>query len=294
VNIVKVDVDNPTELLAAYGAGAKVRLEYSVTGDGSGFAEVGSQTIVAGTLRYVFNHAGGATGGYYRARYSDVAGTLLSDYSPEWREAPALLYASVDELAARLPSLPAGGARSSDRLESALADATAEITALCERDFFSHPDETRLFSVPRRRPSSRLVIIDGFYRIAQIRWASQTGANDWTTLDPSAYFIRPAQREPEDTYYIIELNGVTGPIGHWYSGEDVVEITGDFGFPAVPSIIKRGTLALARQMWNASATASGQAAQDPDFAGSIIPSSYPKLTWDAIVWGRNRLKYETI
>jgi hypothetical protein len=73
------------DLLAGYGAGSKLHIEWSATQSGT-YAEVGTGTaLVSGTETYEVWDAAGADSTWYRSRVCDSAGTSCSDYSPAFR-----------------------------------------------------------------------------------------------------------------------------------------------------------------------------------------------------------------
>jgi hypothetical protein len=89
MQIIRISVSNPDELLGAgvLGAGAKIRLERSATGGGSGFSEITTIALVAGTYAYAYYDSTGSSTSWYRARYSNTGNTVQTDYSAEFRSA---------------------------------------------------------------------------------------------------------------------------------------------------------------------------------------------------------------
>lgn len=83
-NLLKIAVLNPDDLLATneYGAGALIRVERSATG-GTGYAELGTLTILAAITSYTYSDASGFDGSWYRTRYSNAGNTIQSSYSDE-------------------------------------------------------------------------------------------------------------------------------------------------------------------------------------------------------------------
>ena len=81
MNVVKVLVDSPDDILAtaAFGASAKVRLEAS--SDNITFVEDSTQTVVTGTKTYTFYDTDGTSAIFYRTRYSNSGSSNFSAYS---------------------------------------------------------------------------------------------------------------------------------------------------------------------------------------------------------------------
>lgn len=103
-NVLKIGVPNPDELLAAgaYGAGALIRVERSPTG-GSGYAEIGTTTIVVATTSYAYDDSSGVDGSWYRTRYSNAGNTLQSSYSAEFQASSTVpMYAMLSAAKLRL------------------------------------------------------------------------------------------------------------------------------------------------------------------------------------------------
>ena len=86
MNVVKVTVENPDELLnvSAYGAGAIVRLQSSAT-EGGAYSNEATAAIVAGTNSYTLYDTDGTSSTWYRTRYENVGATLTSDWSTSFQ-----------------------------------------------------------------------------------------------------------------------------------------------------------------------------------------------------------------
>lgn len=106
MNALTLYAPNPEQLLAttAYGVGALMRVESSLVGGGSGFVELGTVALVAGTDVYTYFDTSGTTGTWYRTRYSNSGNTNRSDYSAEFQAltAPRVQYATLAGVKLRL------------------------------------------------------------------------------------------------------------------------------------------------------------------------------------------------
>lgn len=285
---VRVNVNNPAAVLVQYGAAAKIRLESSATETGT-YAEItGSpQTIVATASRYTFPDSAGTTTTWYRSRVSTATPAVAGDYSAystPFQVGFLTAYADEDDLLEMLPD----HTTDLNMLSDCLRDASAIITARCGRDFYRHPQvsgtESRLFDVSLG--TGRLIVPEGIVSLTAVEYAAATGGT-YTTVVSTDWFLRPTQPEPEDSYYEVRLSD-QGSVPRFYWGTATVRLTGVFGYAAVPSVIRRGCLALAREMYALMPTGRGSAVGMAGFGSAPVPDYLPRPTWEGIEWGRRR------
>jgi hypothetical protein len=191
-------------------------------------------------------------------------------------------YATFDDLDLGL-SKPETNERIINRIESALVGTTERLTQeLGGMDFFRHPadpdadDEVRLFNT---NGGSTIHVHTGIVSVSLIR-IRDSRWSDWVEFDPTDFDLEAwasadqaqatATTEPFDH---IRLNG-TGFYFYWPRGQRLVEITGVFGWPAVPQRVIDANVDWARQAIAADRTYPG-GVQSPDEAG--IPQLFPRL-----------------
>lgn len=85
-NVIPVTVENPDELLNAgmYGAGAIVRLQSGLTETGA-FSNESTAAIITATRLYTLYDQDGTSTTWYRTRYENAGGTVVSDWSPAFQ-----------------------------------------------------------------------------------------------------------------------------------------------------------------------------------------------------------------
>ena len=82
MQLVRVSITDPQNVLDTYGALAKYRIERDTTSAMSGAAEIATGTVVAGTTEYEYADATGVAGTHwYRVRYSKASPSVAADYS---------------------------------------------------------------------------------------------------------------------------------------------------------------------------------------------------------------------
>ncbi len=241
---LRVSVDSVDDRIRDYGVGAKLYWARDNTSATGTFADATANTIlVAGQTAYEVYDATGASGQYYRTRVGNTGATDFSAWSAVFQGGAIEAYATVDDLREeiRLPN---------DSYDNVLADylrdASGWLDAVCNRDFYRHPQvtgtETRMYHLP----SDAFEINDDIVSITTVEYATTTGrpyvaalATDWVLL--------PA-RVSGEPYSAVALSDV-GLVSTWYAGYATVRLTGVFGFAAVPRAVRRATLDIARELY---------------------------------------------
>jgi hypothetical protein len=151
MNVLKISVENPDELLnaSAFGAGALLRVEWCATEAGV-YAEFATQPLVAGVRAHTVYHAAGVAGTWYRTRYSTAAPAAPADYSAYsdlFQGGTAAGLADLADVRQRL-GIPASDTTSDEDLTEFIDQVTTDILGMTGREFIgSIADETRTFDV---------------------------------------------------------------------------------------------------------------------------------------------------
>jgi len=283
---IVVPVDDPADLLVGYGAGAKVRLERAADAAFTTPVEVSTQTLVAATTEYEFWDTAGTPATHYRTRISDTAGTSFSAYTVLGQPGAPRAYATVDALR-ELLQLP-NDARN-NLLTDILLRVTDKINLTLGFDFFRHPavsgTEIRTLDGDDR---DTLTLTQGILSLTGIRVAGATG-DAYTALTAADWRLRwPVQ--DGGPYLSLELTK-TGNFPAWYSGFDTVELTGVFGYPAIPPAIEQATLYWAADLFRVGAyggsqfgnsTAMGGGVGLEEFGQSRFAGGMPRITWETV------------
>lgn len=251
---IVINVDDPDDIIAGYGAGAVVRVERAADAAFSSPTELVTLPIVSGTTQYEYWDAAGLDGSWYRSRYSASGGAPFSGYSDPFQAGAPSTYATLDSLREYL-NLPDNSR--DNLLTDLLRQATDYLIGEMGRDLFRHPavsgEETRLFNGPS---SSMLDVREGIISLSGVRWSGGTGG-EYTDLDAPSWVLYPQFRRP----YIavggaqavepaagIALTDIA-TVSTWFYGVDTVELTGVFGFPSIPSMVEKATLDCAREWY---------------------------------------------
>lgn len=259
--LLYIDVPNPDELLVLYGAAAVIRWEYSADGS-SGWAEGGTETIVAATYRYVIEHLTD-TSYYYRTRYSKASPSVAADYSGygDVFQVDALqAYATVAEARRALPGI------ASDAHDYILSDLLVDVSALVDvrtfRKFVRIPQVsgTETFYLDVNHSGQRRLV-------EAVGHGYCTDGEALDIISVTSVHVR----DSETSDYAEVAAGVTGyrllagpAIGEgrvgtdwpyedielyrsatrttWPVGDEAVKIVGVRGFPSVPHTVSRAVL----------------------------------------------------
>lgn len=244
-NILKLIVDDPDNVLnaGAYGAGAVIRLE-SAAVEGGPYADVtgtGSTPttpIVAGVNAYTAFDPNGASTTWYQTRIENALGTRLSEWSDPFQVsiAGSDLICSLASVKRRLKIEPTDTSKDDDLIEI-IGEVTDEIVGYTQQNFIRLPSsgsETFYFDVDVA--NGAIVIPGGIASVTSVEVAGvsqpSTGGT-YTTVDPSAWGLRPSIRRAGYPYTEILLSDV-GDVPSFYRGQNTARIVGALGWPAVP------------------------------------------------------------
>lgn len=240
------------DLLTGYGAGAKLHVQRDTTSAFAAPTDLTLVSIVSGTEQYEVWDSGGSSSSWYRSRIENTTATVVSDWSDPFRATALLAYATVDDLAETM-NLP--NADKYNMLADLLVDASSTIDQLCGRDFYRHPQvsgtEVRTYHVNLTGQSNLKLAVNqpvDIVSITTLEVGYAGGTYTAITAGSTGYYLEPAQPAPGWPYTSIILSRY-GTYDTWPTGDQVVRITGVFGWPEVPGLIKRATIDLAREWY---------------------------------------------
>jgi hypothetical protein len=256
-NVIKVTAENADELLnaGAYGAGALIQIQSSATEAGafvdiSGTGSTPTIALVAGTYTYSGYDPNGASTTWYKTRFRNVGGTLVSDYSAAFQasaEGSGLL-ASLYDLKQRL-EIPYTDTAQDENLLEWLRQATSFIHTFTGRVFT--PDGTTTYRV-HTTSGYRLYLPRGIVSVTTLGVATTNqpaSGGTYTTATAADYYLDPPafNRSPGWPANAICFlpSGASGSVVKFYTATFGAEITGTFGFPSIPSDISGIALTLA-------------------------------------------------
>lgn len=255
--ILKVRVDNPDELLnaSAYGTGAVVRAEWSATSDGT-YASVGTAALVAGTRIYTIFHAAGTSSLFYRTRYENSGGTVVSDYSDPFQ--PDEYLVSLDNVKQRL-GITATDTASDEDLLQFIGAATQHIHRYTGRYFLPDPVGVYTFDGWDCPNAVTLFVPRGIRSVTTLKIDGVATTN---------FVLRPSEHDRPDgrPATIIRLH----TDAFFTAGTDNIEVTGEFGFAAVPPEVEMVATNMVVRAWQARGAGVATALGTGDFGQMIL------------------------
>src|SRR3990167_1839471 len=238
--VLRIGVENPEELLntGAYGSGALIHLQ-SATAYGGSYADLtgtGSTptlAIVAGTYAYSGYDPNGAASTWYRSRYKNAAGTVVSSWTDEFQVGTGG-YCSLYDVKQDLDK-PPSDTTADEMLLDYIADITDYIRGYTGREFL---DATLTYTFDGHSAvhgGRCLPVPRGVRSLSLLETAASTGAS-FSTVSATDYFLRPYVQERTPGWPATEvwLSDVASSLSRFPSGYANVRLTGTFGFAAVP------------------------------------------------------------
>ena len=237
---VQVYVEDPAALLNAgmYDTGAVVRVHWSATETGA-YASVGTAALVAGTRSYTVYHAAGTSSTWYRTRYENAGGSILSDWSPVFQVGgeEAGYLCSLADVRQRIVGLGSSDTGPDEDLAEYIRSVSEQILGYTGREFVgSAADETRTFDVSTFTAS--LYVPGGIRSVTTLGIAGSDQpdtAGTYTTT--TSYYLRPLAHERTEGWPATRIE--TGSGTYFHPGRSTVQIVGRFGWAEVPPVIAR-------------------------------------------------------
>jgi hypothetical protein len=213
----------------------------------------------------------------------------------------ATSYATVADVQREL-SKEETDTRALARIQSALDVTTERLTHELRFDFFRHPsgdeyeegDEVRLFDTSGSLIHAHTGIVS--VTLIRVRWDRFT---DWTDLLTTDYDLeawagadRAQSVATTDPFDHIRLNG-TGFYSTFPRGRRLVEITGVFGWPAIPLIAVEANVDWARQSIAADRTYPGGIEGVGEDGRPMVPARAPEIVGRVKQWSLERFSCAT-
>ncbi len=280
------NLDTLNDLLAwpaTEGPVNRIQIEYSATGGGAGYANIGSVTLVANTLFYTFYDVNGLTTGWYRWYFSNAANTFpisgSRDYSPEQQPSieGAGLLVSVDEVKQELGLDPTDNSFD-ETILGKIREVSAAIQSRTGRQFARIPSTsttTLLFDIEQTTDTLR--IPPGIAQMTQLEVATisqpETGGV-YTIIPTTDWMLRPVSADrdygwPATSVCLDWRRATTLPYFYW--GRNVVRATMALGFTSIPYDIKGIALRAVIRRYMGKDSGGGSVAVGPSGTEFLLP-----------------------
>jgi hypothetical protein len=291
-NILKIGVDNATELLNAgqYDAGALIQIQSSATEAGafadlSGTGSTPTIALVAGTFIYTGYDPAGTSTTWYRERYRNAGGTRTSDWSAAHQVAPegSGLLCSLYDVKQRM-GLDETNTGDDEQILEFIADVSVDILGYTHREFIPATG-SRTFDIAY--PSRGLWIPGGIRSITTLSYATTSQPDvggSYTALAAADFHLRPLSHDRSRDWPAtrIELD-LYGALSQFYPGHNTVLIDGAFGWSAPPADIAGIAASAVTRRFLGKETATTAIALGPEGGVRILrdisPSEREKLDW---------------
>lgn len=174
--------------------------------------------------------------------------------------------------------IPTANTDSDDLIDNAIAAAGSTITNYVGVEIGPSSDTTRLYDGrDATRNGTRLWIPGGIRTLTQVRLADETSGT-LTTATLGDFLLRPKafQRRADAPALYIDISENPAGSYAWFPPyQDNVELTGTFGYAAVPSIVADRAASLAVRMFQARASGERGAV---NMGGEGFGDAFPFLT----------------
>jgi hypothetical protein len=274
-NLVRVYVESAADLLNAgmYDAGAIIRLQSGAAQAGP-FSNEATAALVSGTQAYTLYDADGAAATWYRTRYENAGGTVTSDWTTAFQAGgeEAGYLCSLYDVKQRLGLTDTSA---DEELAEVIRQVTDEILGYTGREFVGTPGEvTRTFDVPE--PTRTLYVPTGIRSITTLEYASDdqpdTGGT-YSTIAAGNYWLRPLAHDRSYGWPATRVALADSAV--FYAGRSTVQITGTFGWAAVPPAVARIAASAAVANYMSKGSDGPRAVIGPDGRMSILRNISP-------------------
>ncbi len=246
MNLIRVPLANPDELLTAYGANALIRVQSgsSASGPWSDLTIAPTQVLVATTYSYLFADGPGGPTTWYQFRVENAGATVLGAWQALGQQGASTLLAKLEDARQRLKM---AGIYSVDWiLQSSIVSCSAFLENRAGRHFYTSPaDGTTaqfLFDGWDERDGGRvceqgrcLLVPRGIISLTTVEVATFTG-DAYHTIPSTDWFLRPAAQErdpgwPYTELWMTNIPSAANSTPAFYPGFGTIRLTGVMGFP---------------------------------------------------------------
>ena len=276
-NTIKVYVEDPSGILAGgnYDAGAIVRVQWCATETGA-YANLTTIPVVAGTYAYTVYDTAGTSATWYKTRFENAGGTILSDYCTAFQVGTSEGLCELADVRQAL-GIAYTDTTSDEELAEYISAVTTQVMGYTARCFVPDPPSgTKSYTFDIDVPTRTLVIPRGIRSVTTLSYATSDQpdtAGAYTAIAGSYYHLRPAVHERDYGWPATRIELSEGY--QFYPGYATVYVTGAFGFAAVPADIARLATNAVVRMYVARRSAS----QTPDLVVGTADTGFRILSF---------------
>lgn len=276
---VQLEDIGSADLLTGYAAGALIRLQRDTTSAFPAASEVTTIPIVSGTESYQVWDSAGTSASWYRTRYENAGGTILSDWSAAFQVGtPAYLCSLTDVKRLVLSSVPTDTTANEDLL-ALIRQVSADIQYRTGKQFLPDTATTYTFDT---RYGRVLEVPLGIRTLTTLEIAStdqpDTGGT-YSTVTAADVLLRPLQREAGWPYTRVEL----ATTSQFWTARNGAKLTGTFGWSTVPADIEGVAIRAVVRAWHAKSSGFNDVTGFSEMGRPVYSRNYSlddKLTLD--------------
>jgi hypothetical protein len=257
-NTLTLYSEDPVDILATgnYGAGALLKVQWCATQLGA-YADLVTVPLVAGTRAYTaYDQAGTATT-WYRTRYENVGGSLVSAWSEAFQVEGLTTYCSLADVKSLLEIAVSDTA--SDQVLVQLINHTAGfIETKTRRRLYPDPVTTYTFDGFSAIANGRCLLVpNGVRSLSNFAMATVTGGTP-VAVTAADLVLRPLPQDrspgwPATQIWLTDIASVP----YFYPGYGNIVAAGTFGWEAVPREIEAIALRLVISSWRGRSAGGG-------------------------------------
>jgi len=255
-NTLTLHSEDPAEILASanYDAGAIMRVHWSATETGV-YVNLATVALVAGTRYYTVYDTAGASTTWYRTRYENAGGTILSDWSDPFQAEGLTTYCSLADVKSRLDITDA---TSDEELIQLINQTAGFIETKTRRRLYPDPVTTYTFDGFSAIANGRCLLVpNGVRSLSNFAMATATGGTP-VAVTAADLVLRPLPQDrspgwPATQIWLTDIASVP----YFYPGYGNIVAAGTFGWEAVPREIEAIALRLVVSAWRGRGAGGG-------------------------------------
>lgn len=293
INTLDLTAENPDQLIAGFGAGARINVQTSATETGT-FVDLTTIDLVAATRAYTYEHLAGISSTWYRIRYEDSAGANANDWSDPFQtgDETSGLLCSLFDVKQRIMGTATVSTFEDELLLEIIREVSDDIEDYVGQWLAPRPTDpgstmTLMFDVPgdylwyypRKgvllEQSGKRTGIRSFSAVGVASVSQPDTGGTYTALSAADLVIRPRPTLTDPGLRLEYLARGFG--GFFYAGQNTVQVTGSFGPASVPPRIQSVALAMVTRRYMGKETAAAAVAVGPDGGVRLLSDIPPGM-----------------